>query len=236
MAEAEEQSLTERKIAGEFRSPGGYPGDIGVQGAAMPSLGAVTQDDPRPQGPDLYPDTGTEGDLTLVAVFVNMEQAQVCADDLEKRGLTLEVGLLGRRGDGPEQGLRPGNVITGPGYGLSAADQSPPKDPGMGAGVAVGATIGATVGLLAATYVIPYFGTPLVGTGSLVSTLAGAAIGSFVGGMAEYGAREKGDNATLYAGQVRHGGVLLVARVERAHADAARRLIGLYNPLEIRVQ
>ncbi|HEY3368215.1 MAG TPA: hypothetical protein VGK74_24450 [Symbiobacteriaceae bacterium] len=172
-------------------------------------------------------------DLTLVAVFEDITGAQSCANDLQRRG--VEVAMLSRRSDGPEQGIQPGNVVTGPGYGLSAEDQSPPRDAKMGSGVAVGASIGATVGLLAATWSIPPWG-PLIATGSLVTTLAGAGIGSFLGGLSEYAGTEKGDDATMYAGQVRRGGVLLLARVRQDQADEVRRLIGIWNPLEVRVQ
>jgi hypothetical protein len=202
-----------------------------------PALGPVTQDDPTPSGFDTYPTASEEGDLTFVAVFEDMTGAEGCANDLERRALALEVAMLGRRGDGPEQGIRPGNVITGPGYGLSAPDQSPPRDPGMGSGVAVGATIGATVGLLATYYVIPGFG-PLVATGGLISTLAGAGLGAFFGGLTEYGTSEQqdGDDATMYAGQVRRGGVILLVRTERSDADRVRRMIEVWQPLELRVQ
>jgi hypothetical protein len=206
-------------------------GRVGVK----PAQGAVTQDDPTPSGFDTYPDQGAEGSLTFVAVFENITGAEACADDLKRRNLAVEVGMVARRGDGPEQGLRPGNVITGEGYGHAAGNESPPKDPGMGGGVAVGATIGATAGLLAATYVIPPFGA-LVATGSLVSTLAGAGIGSFLGGLTEYGFAEKGDDASLYAGEVRQGGVLMLVRTDRGEADRVRHLIELWRPLEIRVQ
>jgi hypothetical protein len=200
-----------------------------------PSLGPVTQDDPMPHGYNTYPTTEDQGQLTLVAVFEDITEAESCAHDLEARGIGIEVALLSRRGDGPEQGLQPGNVITGPGYGLSAEDQSPPRDQPMGTPVAVGATLGATAGLLAATYIIPGLGT-LVATGSLVSTLAGAGLGSFLGGLWEYGARDEQDDATLYAGQVRRGGVLLLARTSREAADEVRQAIAVWNPLEIRVQ
>lgn len=210
-----------------------HPGDDG-----RPALGPTVQDDPQPEGNRTYPTTGAEGDLTLVAVFEDITGAQSCADDLERQGLGLEVALVPRRGDGPEQGIRPGNVITGPGYGLSAEDESPPKNPPMGSGVSVGATIGATVGLLATTYGLPGFGPLIVGTGGLVSTLAGAGIGAFLGGLTEYGTSEQqdGDDATMYAGQVRRGGVLLLARTTREEADRVRGLIEFWRPLEIRVQ
>lgn len=198
-------------------------------------LGPVTQDDPMPQGFGMYPDTSDEGDLTYLAVFTNVIEAESCAGNLRRLGIALEVGMVARRGDGPEQGLQPGNVITGPGYGASADNHSPPKDKPMGAGVAVGATIGATVGLLAATYVIPPFG-PLVGTPTLVSTLIGAGIGSFLGGITEYSASDKQDDATIYPGEVRKGGVILLVRSTTANSELVRQTIEFWSPQEIRVQ
>jgi hypothetical protein len=218
--------------------PDGRSADPDAPVGHRPALGPVTQDDPMPMGHHAYPDQGSEGDLTLVAVFEDITGAKSCAEDLERRGLGVEVLMVSRRGDGPEQGLRPGNVITGPGYGLSAEDQSPPKDPGMGSGVAVGATIGATAGLLAATWFIPQFGATLVQAPALLTTIAGAGLGSFLGGLSEFTTSEQqdGDDATLYAGQVRRGGVLLLVRTGREDAERVRRLIDLWSPLEIRVQ
>jgi hypothetical protein len=198
-------------------------------------LGPVTQDDPMPHGFDAYLDTSDAGDLTYVAVFTNVEEAESCSDDLTRRGIALEVSMVARRGDGPEQGLRPGNVITGPGYGASADSQSLPKDKPMGAGVAVGASIGATVGLLAVTYMIPPFDPP-AGTSTLVSTLIGAGIGSFLGGIFEYGARDKQDDATIYPGTVRKGGVMLLVRTTTANSEFVRETIEFWSPQEIREQ
>lgn len=217
--------------------PDGRTADPERRIGRRPSQGAVTQDDPMPVGHATYPDTGGEGMLTFVAVFEDITGAESCMRDLERRGWDVEVGIVARRGDGPEQSTRPANIITGENYGLSAEDQSPPKDPGLGTGVAVGATIGATVGMLATYYVIPGF-APLVATGGLVSTLAGAGLGAFLGGLTEYGGSEQqdGDDATLYAGQARRGGVLLLARTDRDDADRVRKVLEVWDPLEIRVQ
>jgi len=200
-----------------------------------PQLGPVTQDDPMPQGFDAYPDSDEAGDKTYVAVFTNIEEAESCSEDLKRRALAIEVGMVARRGDGPEQGLSPGNVITGPGYGESADNQSPPKNRPMGAGVAVGATVGATVGLLAVTYMIPPFDPP-AGTTTLVSTLIGAGIGSFLGGLFEYGSRDQQDDATIYPGTVRKGGVILLVRVTAANAEVVRTIIDFWALQEIREQ
>lgn len=199
------------------------PADANRPGA---TFGAATQDDPFPPAIYPYPLEGEGGDLTLVAVFEDIEWASHCARDLERRG--FEVGIVAHRGDGPEPGISPGNVSTGP-------PESHPKDRPMGGGVAVGATLGATAGLLWATYLFPPFAATFA-TGSLVTTLAGAGIGSFVGGLWQYGATEKRDDASIYAGPVRRGGAILLARVAGERADEARLLIGIWNPLEIRVQ
>lgn len=217
--------------------PDGRSSDPKPRGDHRPMLGATTQDDPTPAGFDTYPDQGGEGEITFVAVFEDITGARSCSDNLARRGPGIETALVSRRGDGPEQGLRPGNVITGPGYGASAHDEAaPPADENqLGNGVAVGATIGATAGLLAATYVIPPFGT-LVATGALVATLAGAGLGSFLGGTFEYLLGDQGDDASIYPGTVRKGGVILLARTGRQNADEVRRLIEFWHPLEIRVQ
>jgi hypothetical protein len=215
-----------------------HPGD-NVRGAELleedQDLGAVTQDDPMPMGLGDRPDTDKDGDLTFVAVFEDMTGAQSCANDLERRGWDVGVTVLQRRGDGPEQGTRPGNIITGRGYGLSAENQSPPRNIPMGSGVVVGATLGATVGWLAANYVIPGF-APLVATGGMISTLVGGGLGAFLGGLSQYSVADHQDDATLYAGQARRGGVILLVRTYEDDADRVRRAIAFWEPLEIRVQ
>lgn len=197
-----------------------------------PADGAVVQDDPSPlygnavtDTPDAEPDY-----MTLVAVYEDISGADSARDELARNG--FDVQAVGRRGDGPEQGTKP--IITGPGYGLSAPDESPPQgDNRLGSGVAVGATLGGTVGLLAATWFIPPVGT-WVQTAPLISTLAGAGLGSMLGGMVEFGTSEQ--QGTNYAGQARRGGVMLVTRVPLMDADEARQILNRWGALEIRVQ
>ena len=99
--------------------------------------------------------------------------------------------------------------------------------------MAVGASIGGTVGLLATTWIVPPIGAALQGVGPLVSTLAGAGLGAFLGGLMQASVNES--DATLYPGQVRLGGVLLAARVRREQAEEAQRVLQRYEPLEVRV-
>lgn len=197
-----------------------------------PADGAVVQDDPSP----VYGNAVTESPetsvdyMTLIAVYEDITGADSAQSELASHGFAVQA--VGRRGDGPEQGTPP--IVTGPGYGLSAQDQTPPQDEKrLGSGVAVGATVGGTIGLLAATWFIPPQGT-WVQTAPLISTLAGAGLGSMLGGMVEFGTTEQ--QSTLYAGQARRGGVIVLARVHKQDADEARQILDRWGALEIRVQ
>ena len=182
------------------------------------------------------PDGVRAGRLTLVAVYEHVEHAYAARRDLVGRDLDPAPLLLARRDDGPEQGTNP--VIVGEGYGVSALNDDEGPDPpagrdGIDAAVAVGASIGGTVGLLATTWIVPPIGAALQGVGPLVSTLAGAGLGAFLGGLMQASVNES--DATLYPGQVRLGGVLLAARVRREQAEEAQRVLQRYEPLEVRV-
>jgi hypothetical protein len=197
-----------------------------------PTAGAVTQDDPDPQYGDSvtpYPEA-TTGYLTLAGFYEDLGGADSARAELERKGFVVQA--VGRRGDGPEEGTNP--IITGPGYGLSAPDQKPPEGgERLGSGVAVGATIGGTIGLLSATYFIPGVGSPAT-PGPLLSTLAGAGLGSMLGGMFEFGTSSS--DATLYAPQAGRGGVILMVRTRHQDADEARAILNRWGPLDLRVQ
>lgn len=168
---------------------------------------------------------------TLIAVYENAEAAGQAVRAVQERGLAREVTVLGRRQDGPEQGTNP--VITGPGYGQSAPEMSPPEgEPGLGRGAAVGATLGGTLGMLASTYVVPGVG-PLTQAAPLVSTLVGAGVGSFLGALIQSGAAEDTE-ATLYAGTVRLGGVLVAAVCEPDRVAECRAALEGWGALELR--
>lgn len=239
MAEEREKAQTGRERRGSDAGPEDFAavqepeweaGEI-ARREGRPADGAVVQDDPEPQyGNAVSPDAMDSNEhLTLLAVYEDLTGADSARDELQRQGFAVQA--VARRGDGPEQGTPP--VVTGPGYGLSARDENPPAgQERLGAGVAVGATVGGTLGLLASTYVFPMAG-PMVATGPLISTLAGAGLGSMLGGMIEYGATDK--DSTVYAGQVRRGGVILLARVHQQDADEARAVLNRWGALEIRV-
>jgi len=200
----------------------------GIQGAPDRSDGRSAVG----KGPDGFAD----GRMTLVAVYEHVEHAYAARRDLVGRDLDPAPLLLSRRDDGPEQGTNP--VIVGEGYGVSAMMDDNVDDPPAGreridSAVAVGATIGGTVGLLATTYIVPGVGTVLAGVGPLASTLAGAGLGAFLGGLVQGSINES--DATIYPGQVRLGGVLVATRVRREQAEAARAVLQRYLPLEVRI-
>lgn len=131
--------------------------------------------------------------VTLTARFADREAASRCAEELRRHG--IEVSLEERvRPDAPGR-------LSGP--------------------VALGAGLGATAGLMAASLLFPPFSASFA-TGSLVSTLAGAGLGSLVVDMMQGGA----------AGQETE--VILTAPVGRERADAARELIARWQPAEVR--
>ena len=91
-----------------------------------------------------------------------------------------------------------------------------------GAGAAAGTIAGGGAGLLAGlgTVAVPGLG-PVIAAGWLVSTLvgagAGAALGGFVGVLADAGLSN--EDAEAYAEGVRQGGALVTVRVDEAEMD-----------------
>jgi hypothetical protein len=91
-----------------------------------------------------------------------------------------------------------------------------------GAGAAAGTIAGGGAGLLAGlgTVAVPGLG-PVIAAGWLVSTLvgagAGAALGGFMGALADAGLSD--EDAQAYADGVRQGGALVTVRVDEADMD-----------------
>jgi hypothetical protein len=91
-----------------------------------------------------------------------------------------------------------------------------------GAGAAAGTIAGGGAGLLAGlgTVAVPGLG-PVIAAGWLVSTLvgagAGAALGGFVGALADAGLSK--EDAEAYAEGIRQGGTLVTVRVDEADMD-----------------
>jgi len=152
---------------------------------------------------------------TVVAVFADADAARACFRNLQAR--ELQVSLAAE----------------------DAADEEPVaevqlRERGMGRGVVLGATVGATAGFLAGTYLVP----PGAGTatGTMLTTLAGAGLGSFIGSLAD---REDGDpsSAAPRSGSgVRVRAWRLEATVHRKHVDEVIDLVAQWKPGELRVE
>ncbi|WP_374711277.1 hypothetical protein [Symbiobacterium terraclitae] len=108
-----------------------------------------------------------------------------------------------------------------------------------------GATVGATVGFLAGTYLVPPGAA--TATGTMVTTLAGAGLGSFVGSMVDRDVRPAGRMGATGAegsasGAARSGtgpgagAWRLSATVDRAEVDEVMDLIAPWKPGELRVE
>lgn len=149
--------------------------------------------------------------VTYLAVFSDVGRAQDCLEDLRRQVPEAEAVLLSRG----EQG-----------------EGSQPAVGGLGNGMAVGATLGATAGLLAATYMLSPVGTAVT-AGPMLSTLAGAGIGSFLGGLADEPANETGGQERA-AGPSSEG-ILLLAHAEADQSHLVSQTIGSWQPESVQV-
>jgi hypothetical protein len=150
---------------------------------------------PEPQPQWIVP-AGDEGaePLTVIARFAERQAADACAEDLRQHGIEVSLHQKTRS---------------------QAASR-------LNNGVAMGAGLGATAGLMAASILFPPFSAAFA-TGSLVSTLAGAGLGSLLADMMQ--GRAPGAAPEVF----------LVIAVEQERVDLVRRLIVPWQPLEIRV-
>lgn len=176
---------------------------------------------------------------TIVAVFTDAEAARACFRNLRAREVqvSLEAADAGEEEAVVEEQLR---------------------ERAMGRGVVLGATVGATAGFLAGTYLVPP--GAVTATGTMLTTLAGAGLGSFIGSLADRGAWAEGKTVTRSgaegpwsaAGRGPAGGPgsaapragsggqqstwRLAATVDRAQVDEVMDLITPWNPEELRVE
>ncbi len=99
-----------------------------------------------------------------------------------------------------------------------------------------GAVLGGAAGLLAGigALAIPGVG-PVVATGALAATLAGAGVGAAVGGLV--GALVKAgiprEHADIYAEAIRRGGTLVTARTDNALSDRVSDILNRHSPVDI---
>jgi len=99
---------------------------------------------------------------TVVSVFADADVARACFRNLQAREVQVSLEVDEEAEPAVEEQLR---------------------ERAMGRGVVLGATVGATVGFVAATYLVPP--GAVTATGTMLTTLAGAALGSFVGSLVD---------------------------------------------------
>jgi len=104
-----------------------------------------------------------------------------------------------------------------------------------GEGAGIGAALGGAAGLLAGLglLAIPGIG-PVVATGWLASTAAGAAAGGVTGGLigAFTSAGEDEDSANYYAETVRRGGTVVSVKAHEDQAPAAEAIMDGATPID----
>ena len=156
---------------------------------------------------------------SVTHLFDDYSQAKNAVTELERAGFSSsEVSLVSRyRDDG------------------TLADDAT----ATATGATLGALAGGGTGLLAALGIIAIPGIgPLVAAGVLATTLAGAAGGTFVGGLlgalTDYGVDEK--DAHVYSEGVRRGGTLVTVRADDARAAEAERILNGQRPVDIAVR
>lgn len=193
--------------------------------------------------------------VTLVAHFPDRARAAACVDDLQHHG--VEAALAVRQEGGQELsdggvGTEVETEAAGDAVLAGADDLGGTQAVGdteamggrqtdqgsetggpltsaasvMGPGVTVGASLGATAGLLA-SYLVGPVGVAFA-TGSLLSTLAGASLGSMVGGLFDDGV-----GGTARARQ--RPGAVVVAQADPTNLDLVRHLVDRWRPAQIRV-
>ncbi|BAD40781.1 hypothetical protein [Symbiobacterium thermophilum] len=177
MTEQEWQQHPEREVPAlpgqEPHFPGGDPGGRpqGIHPGRSEGQAALSSGDSVP---------------VLVAWFADASSARACLRALELRGVGVTLA----------EEAPPGH--TGP-VAIHASPSVGEKDPvmterGMGRGAVLGATVGATAGFLAATYLVPPLGAASA-TGAMLTTLAGAGLGSFFGNLADQARDDSGNPA-----------------------------------------
>lgn len=160
---------------------------------------------------------------TVTGLFDDYSDAQAAVRELEAAGIPeSNISIVANNPDG-----RYGDDDSGAAEGASA---------GAGLGAVAGGAGGLLTGL--GIMAIPGVG-PVVAAGWLAATAAGAAAGAVVGGAAGglIGALTDsgvpGEDAHVYAEGVRRGGSLVTAKVDRAQASEAERILERSNWVDV---
>lgn len=151
---------------------------------------------------------------TVVARFDDHGRAMAALQAL--RALTNDLLLLG------QPHTVPTDEAEDPGPGLREGEDA------IAVGVTIGATIGGTLGLLAVNTLLPGLAA-MAGDGT-TTTLAGAGLGSFLGGLIELKAIEPGRRAAM---EGREAEVYLVARLEEGQVAEAGALLTQHGAREV---
>lgn len=187
----------------------------------------------EPHFPGGEPAGGPEA--RLVAWFADEAAAWSCVRDLESRGVTVRLETTtGQSGSAPgsrrpeaDSGAGTTPAAEAPAYGSAALAER-----GMGPGAVLGATVGATAGFLAAQYLVPPVGSASA-AGTMLTTLAGAGLGSFFGGLLDQGAAG-GDRRG--AGGRERPRVRLEARVPPVQVNAVLDLVSARGAEEVKLR
>lgn len=174
--------------------------------------------EPAPGFPDERPlPWPEERSHTVVAWFAEEGDARACFRGLKARA--VEVTLAAEP---------------------HAAEAAPPDaeaalpERGMGRGVVLGASVGATAGFLAATYLVPPLGAASA-TGTMLTTLAGAGLGTFFGNLADQGLAADRRGADPAGGE-RRARFRVEARVGQRQVNEVLALVSAWGPQEVRLQ
>lgn len=162
-------------------------------------------EDPPAWEPDEPDELQMREKVTLVAVFPDSGKAESCAGALRESGLRADV-----------------TVFSDSTEGKSGSPESSESDSSLSTGVAIGAGIGATAGMLAATYVFPGLGAPLISASPTVTTLAGAGLALVLGGLT--------DGKPAKAG----GGAVVAVQVAKEDAEQVRAVVRSFEPAMVR--
>jgi len=165
---------------------------------------------------------------TVIGLFGHLPDADRAIQELNARGLSdTEISVLAR-----QEAL----------YDELSGEYSPVTT-GAAAGAVGGATAGGLGGMLIGLSAIflPGIG-PALTTGTLTATLgtalAGAGFGAVSGGLIGtlLGLGVPKDEADVYAEGVKRGGVLVVARADKARVAEAQEVMRAANSLDVQVR
>ncbi len=154
---------------------------------------------------------------TITKVYDSYEKAHQVVDELQAAGIAMaSISVLASEQAVSKYEDAAGTTEAGPGAGL-------------------GATVGGAAGLLAGLglLAIPGLG-PIVATGWLASTVAGAAAGGATGGIlgSFMAAGVPEDHAHVYSESVRRGATVVSVRAEDYNIATVQSILDNFDPID----